>query len=304
MKQSKNKERRGTVDIAKKEKTKINKTSLNAHANKLLILLFTVLCVAACLWVWMLGRRAQQVVTVVMSGKNLYKNEQITDLGTQIKAYDMTEIEFEKYCPQDNNGVQVQRIIRWDQKDTLQGAFVSYFVPQEVVLMWDMFTGERIKNTDTVLYEFPGKEILPLELGTTYLKNFRTYLETGDKINIECTYTEKTRVLKQEAIESGRTSFISSDYEEIEQVYTDSVFENIQIADILNSDGDSVLDLTMEYNNLTLAQQARYDDYEKYQQRLEPQTILLALTPQEKRQYYKYLAKGGTFRMSLPQRTE
>ena len=40
MKQSKNKERRGTGDIAKKEKTKITKTSLNAHANKLLILLF------------------------------------------------------------------------------------------------------------------------------------------------------------------------------------------------------------------------------------------------------------------------
>lgn len=302
MKQSKNKERRGTVDAVKKERVKITKTSLNAQANKLLIALFTVLCVASCLWVWMLGRKAQQVVTVAMSGKNLYKNEQVTDLNTQFKQYDMTEIEYEKYAPVDENGVPVQRIVLWNQIGEKTGLFMAYFVPQEVVIMHNMFTDQRVKNTDTVLYAFPGKEILPLELGTTYLTNFKTYLETGDKINIECTYTETSKVLKAEAI--GKETYTSSDYEDVDQIYTDTVFENIQIADILNSDGESVLDLNEEYQQLTLQQQAAYDDDEDYQERLEPKTILLALTPQEKRQYYKYLAKDGEFRMSLPQRTQ
>jgi hypothetical protein len=179
---------------------------------------------------------------------------------------------------------------------------MAYFVPQEVVIMNNMFTGERVKNTDTVLYAFPGKEILPLTLGTDYLTNFKTYLQTGDKINIECTYKEITKVLKAEAL--GKESYSTNDYEDVEQIYTDTVFENIQIADILNGAGESVLDLNEEYQQLTLQQQAAYDDDEDYQKRLEPRTILLALTPQEKRQYYKYLAKDGEFRMSLPQRTE
>jgi hypothetical protein len=276
-----------------------SKTNINSHKKSFLILICAVIAVAAIVWVMLLGRKAEATVTVCMSAKDLYKNEQITDLNTQVKAYDMAEIEYLKYTVDSSNS-EYRRIVTWDEVNYLLGYYMAYYVPIEHVLEYDMFVASKIENSDTVLYAYPGKEIVSLQLGTSDLSAFKAFLTTGDRINIECTYTESVRVYAE-----GSDEYSSNkEYEDVEQFYTVPVFTNIQIADILNSDGDSVLDIQAEYNDLTIFEQAELDEDSNYQKKLEPSTILLALTPQEKREYYKYLSKGGTFRMSLPQRTE
>lgn len=277
-----------------------SKTNVNSHKKSLLIIISLIITVLACIWVLMLGKKAEATVAVCMSAKDLYKNEQITDLNSQIKQYDMTEIEYLKYTRQEGNA-EYRRIIPAYEMGYLQGLYMAYYVPIEHVLEYDMFVTSKIENSDTVLYAYPGKEIVSLQLGTSDLSAFKTFLTTGDRINIECTYTETIRVYDNTDV---NISEVNREYEEVEQFYTVPVFTNIQIADILNSDGDSVLDLKAAYDELTIFEQSALDDDETYQEKLEPSTILLALTPQEKREYYKYLSKGGTFRMSLPQRTE
>lgn len=283
---------------AKKAKA-LSKTNVNNHKKSFLIIVCAIIAIAAIVWVLLLGKKAEATVEVCMSAKNLYKNEQILDISSQVKAYTMSELEYLKYTRE--GSTTQRRIIPYDEVSLLTGRYMAYYVPLEHVLEYDMFVNSKIENSDTVLYAFPGKEIVSLQLGTGDLSAFKTFLTTGDKINIECTYTENVRVYKNG---SDDTSYGMQDYEDVEQFYTVPVFTNIQIADILNSDGDSVLDLQAEYNELTIFQQSSLDSDSNYQKKLEPSTILLALTPQEKRQYYKYLSKGGTFRLSLPQRTE
>lgn len=275
-----------------------SKTNVNNHKGSFLIIISLIITVLLCVWVLMLGKKAEASIAVCMSAKDLYKNEQITDLSSQVKSYDMTELEYLKYTRTEGN-TTYRRIVTWDEVNSLSGMYMAYYVPLEHVLEYDMFVKSKVENSDTVLYAYPGKEIVSLQLGTSDLSSFKTFLTTGDRINIECTYTETIRVY-----EDAENTSSNRDYEDVEQFYTVPVFTNIQIADILNSDGDSVLDLKAEYDSLTIFEQASLDADESYQERLEPSTILLALTPQEKREYYKYLSKGGTFRMSLPQRTE
>lgn len=277
----------------------MSKTNVNSHKKSALIVVCAGIAVASIVWVLSLGKKAEASVDVLMSAKNLYKNEQITDFDSQIKVYSMSELEYNKYARQGDPNHQ--RIIRADNPNVVMGMYMAYYVPVEHVLEYDMFVKSKIENSDTVLYAFPGKEIVSLQLGTGDLTAFKTFLTTGDRINIECTYTENVRVYKDDAEEAA---YGQREYEDVEQFYTVPVFSNIQIADILNSDGDSILDMQAAYNELTIFEQAAYDSDTNYQKKLEPNTILLALTPQEKREYYKYLSKGGTFRMSLPQRTE
>lgn len=275
------------------------KTNVNSHKKSALIVVCAGIAVASIVWVLSLGKKAEATMDVCMSAKNLYKNEQITDVSSQVKVYTMSQLEYLKYTREGDK--EHRRIIPYTEVSNLQGLYMAYYVPIEHVLEYDMFVRSKIENSDTVLYAFPGKEIVSLQLGTGDLTAFKTFLTTGDKINIECTYTENVRVYKdgEEEVAYGQR-----EYEDVEQFYTVPVFTNIQIADILNSDGDSILDMQAAYNELTVFEQAAYDKDTSYQKKLEPSTILLALTPQEKRQYYKYLSKGGTFRMSLPQRTE
>lgn len=278
----------------------LSKTNINNHKKSFLIVVCAIIAVASIVWVMLLGKKAEATVDVCMSAQNLYKNEQITDLNSQVKVYTMSEIEYLKYTRTESNQ-EIRRIIPWSEVGRLEGLYMAYYVPLEHVLEYDMFVTSKTENSDTVLYAFPGKEIVSLQLGTGDLSAFKTFLTTGDRINIECTYTENVRVYETPV---DGANYEQTKYEDVEQFYTVPVFTNIQIADILNSDGDSVLDLQAQYNELTIFEQSALDSDTSYQKKLEPSTILLALTPQEKRQYYKYLSKGGTFRISLPQRTE
>ena len=73
---------------------------------------------------------------------------------------------------------------------------------------------------------------------------------------------------------------------------------------IKNSTGDSILDIYEEYNQMTLFQQAQLDASTDFVDSVEPKSLLLALTEDEKLRYYEFLTKKNvTFRVSLPQRT-
>ena len=77
------------------------------------------------------------------------------------------------------------------------------------------------------------------------------------------------------------------------------------IADIINGQGQSVLDIYQKYNSATVQEQVALDSSDEFREKTEPKTLLIALTPDEKDRYYQYLSKNGsTFRISLPQRVE
>jgi hypothetical protein len=278
----------------RKEKTTSMSTNPNKNASKKNLLLLAIVAVTAVLivWVYSMGKKAEETVQVVMWSEDIYKNETITE--SQLEPYSMLKAEFEKYAVTDDDGNKTRRIVLWDERDLLLDTFAAYSLHQDTIAMITDVIASRTDNSDTVLYSYPGKNIVAMTLADGDLNTYKKFLEIGDRVNIVAIYKNESEITD----ENGE----KTTYETYSQ---EKVFEDIMIADMLNGDGDSVLDLMAEYNDLTVYEQAALDSDEDWQSSIEPSTLLVALTPEEESLYYQYLAMSDCeFRMSLPQRTE
>lgn len=283
------------------------KPKLNAHKRTLTTVAFSAVALLLIALVAVLASKAKSTVSVVMTSEKLYQKQQLKDIDKQFKKYDMLQAEYEKYTVLNRDGSTTRRLVLWDERKELLGYFMANPLGEERLLEYSDLVKSKIDNSDTVMYAYPGKDLTKLTIGTADLTAFKTYLKPGDRINVECSFSNviKTADTTGEA-GSGDTNVVwGTTGSSIDQFDSDDVFKNIQIADIQNSTGDSVLDLTMQYNDMNVFQQAQLDADKTYQKKLEPATLILALTPAEKIRYKKYLAKNGaTFYISIPQRVE
>lgn len=278
---------------SKSEKNVRMNTNPNKNHSKKNLMLLGVIAVTGLLiaWVYGMGQKAEDTVSVVMWSEPIYKNETITE--NQITEYKMLKAEFEKYAITSSDGSKTRRVVRWDEKDILLNNFAAYPLQMNTVAMINDITTSRVDNSDTVLYSFPGKNIVSLDIGEEDLTTFKTFIEPGDRVNITAIYSS------QEEIGSD------DDKETVDTLRQETVFKDIMVADLLNSDGNSVLDLFAQYNDMTTYQQAALDSDDDWQKSIQPATLLVALTPEEETIYYDYLSKSSVqFRMSLPQRSE
>jgi hypothetical protein len=283
--------------IGKKAKgLRLEKPAVNNLKRNMLIVVIVAITVLLIGWVYTLGKKAEETVTVVMLNQNVYKNQLITE--DMLKPYDMLKAEFEKYAVVDNGGQKMRRLVLWDEVDKVINTFAAYPLQKDTVLEYRSLIKSRIDNSDNVLYSFPGKEIVPLEVGYNELQAFKTFLKPGDRLNIEAIFSESKTITKKDEYGSDVTA-------EVEVFKTETVFKDIMIADLLNSAGESVLDIYSWYNDLSVYEQAELDNDPSFQERVEPTTLLVALTPEEKDRYYYYLSKDNIkFRVSMPQRVE
>lgn len=282
------------MKIGKRSEKMSRMTNPNKNQSKKNMLLVGVMAITVLLivWVYIMGKKAEDTVSVAMWAENVYKNQTITE--NQLIEYKMLKGEFEKYAVSDSNGAKSRRIVLWEERDKLYNAFAAYPLQANTVCMISDIVMSRTDNSDTVLYSYPGKNILALELGDSDLTTFKTFLQPGDRVNITAIYTIKDNV---ELSDGGN--------EQVESIRQETVFKDIMVADLLNQEGASVLDLYASYNDMTVYQQAYLDADEAWQDSVQPSTLLVALTPEEEALYYEYLSKGNIeFHMSLPQRTE
>ena len=274
----------------------LSKPTVNKSSKTLAIVGVMAITVALIVWVVSIGKKAESTVTVAMVSQPIYKNEAVTI--DKLKKYEMIEAEFEKYAVKNKNGEYTRRIVLWDDVANINGAFAAYSLQGETILEFRSLVRSRVDNSDTVLYNFPGKDIVKLDVGTNDLNAFKTFLQPGDRLNIEAIYSDIVTVEKDDGF-GGKVE------EDISVFKTETVFGSIMVADLINSDGDSILDIYEEYNQMTVYQQAQLDASTDFQDSVEPKSLLLALTEDEKLRYYEFLTKSNvTFRVSLPQRTQ
>lgn len=282
------------MKIGKRSEKAARMTNPNKNQSKKSMMLIGVIVVTILLimWVYVLGKKAEDTVSVVMWSENIYKNETITE--NQLIEYKMLKGEFEKYAIENSNNSKTRRIVLWEEREKLYNTFAAYPLQANTVAMITDVVTSRTDNSDTVLYSYPGKNILALKLGDTDLTTFKTFLQPGDRVNITAIYKA------EDSLELG-----DGQRETVESIRQETVFKDIMVADLLNQDGNSVLDLYASYNNMTVYQQAALDVDESWLDSVEPSTLLVALTPEEETLYYEYLSKTDIeFHMSLPQRTE
>lgn len=272
------------------------KTATNQGKRIILMALVIVATAAMIVWVYMMGQKATETVTVIMTSQNIYKNQQITE--ELIQPYDMVKAEFEKYSIVDSNGIAQRRLLTWDERGLIIGAFAAYPLQANTTPDYRCFYTSKIDNSDSVMYSFPGKEIVALSVGTNDLQYFKSFLQPGDRVNITAVYTEDEKIEHIDDLGNKESENVTSYRSEV-------VFKDIMIADLLNNSGDSILDIYEDYKGRSVQQQASLDASSQFQESVEPKSLLVALTPEELEMYYKYLSKDGIeFRMSLPQRIQ
>jgi len=165
-------------------------TNPNKNQSKKNLLLVGVIIITALLimWVYIMGKKAEDTVSVAMWSENIYKNETITE--SQLIEYKMLKGEFEKYAVSNSNGAKSRRIVLWEERNRLYNTFAAYPLQANTLCMITDVVASRTDNSDTVLYSYPGKNILALQLGDGDLKTFKTFLQPGDRVNITAIYTD------------------------------------------------------------------------------------------------------------------
>lgn len=288
------------MKVGNRASSKVSTRSVRPNKNNskknLLVLGVLVVTLFLIIWVYTMGRKAEETISVVMYSEPIYKNEVITE--SMLKEYKMLKGEFEKYAVEQTNGSMKRRILTWDERGKLINAFAAYPLQQDTVAMYTDVIKSRIDNSDTVLYSFPGKNIVRFETGSNELNAFKTFLQPGDRINVIAIY----KVEEEVYMENEYGELVRNKVETIKQ---EVAFRDIVLADLLNQQGDSILDIYASYNDKTVYQQAAMDASESFQKSVQPANLLVALTPEEQKAYYSYLSKNEiTFKISLPQRVE
>jgi len=273
--------------------TSLGKPAKNSIKNYTYLLVVLGITIILIFWVYTIGAKAERTVKVAMLATNVYKNQLVTK--EMFKPYDMLQGEFEKYAIIDNKGRKVRRIILWNEIDKIVNSFAAYPLQEGTYAEYRSFIKSRVDNSDNVLYSFPGKEIVPLEIGANELQAFKTFLQPGDRLTIEAIFSQRESANNNN--DRGNT--------QVEVFRTENVFTDIMVADLLNAQGESILDIYSSYRDKPVYEQAQLDTSQAFRDRTEPKTLLVALTPEEKDRYYYYLSKSNVkFRVSMPQRVE
>lgn len=275
-------------------KDALSRPALNESKRSLNIYVIGGVTLLLILWVVYMGFKAERTVKVVMLNQDVYKNQVITE--DMLKPYDMLQAEFEKYAVVDSNGTKKRRLILWDERNKIINAFAAYPLKKDTLLEYRDLIKSRLDNKDTVMYSFPGKEIVPLKIEQQELEAFKSFLRPGDRLNVQAVFSDKVTVTESDGYGGMTTN-------KIDVFKTETVFGDIMVADLLNAKGESILDIYEWYNTLSVWDQAKLDASQQFRDRTTPRTLLVALTPDEKERYYYYLSKPNiTFKVSLPQR--
>lgn len=281
---------------AKVSKVNVGKPAANSGGRGIIIGILVIATVALIVFIMSIGNKATRTVPVVMFAQTVHKNQLITE--DMLVKYDMIQAEFEKF--KDNeDGTLYDRIVLWDDRDILFDTYAAYPLLENTLAYYDQFITDAVNNQDTALYNFPGKQLVILDVGTDNLSEYSTYLEPGDRINLIATYMET--ITRREQNQWG-------EWEEVElgtSFKTETVFNGIMMADMLNSNGNSILDLMYDYRTSSAWEQQEMIQSEEWNDLTHPETLVLALTPEEVERYYYYENKDeAEFHITLPQRID
>ena len=274
----------------------VGKPSKNQNKKNMYIIITVLITALLITWVYSMGRKAEETVQVCMTSQSIYKNQVVTE--SMLQPYDMLKGEFEKFSTVQSDGTKKRRVLLWEERGMIINTFAAYPLQANNYCEYRSFIKSRVDNSDSVLYSFPGKEIVPLEVDSNELQAFKTFLQPGDRVNVTALFSQKEKITEDDGF-GGTTT------QTVETFRTETVFKDIMIADLINSTGESILDIYADYRDKTVYQQAQLEASQTFQDSVEPKTLLVALSPDELDRYFYYLSKSQVeFRMSLPQRIE
>lgn len=217
-----------------------------------------------------------------------------------IESYDMYYKEFEQYGTMSfSDGAKRSVIVRWTDRDLVVGSrYSAYYLRQGTVLFWDQTIKQQTKK-NSYLYSMDG-ELLNIRMEPT--QDFGDMVVPGDALNIRCSYTKTNYDLPSEeqyqlSLDQG------SSVESAETQVTELLFSEVQILDMLNSEGNSIFDIYYDYISSSKDKQAEALANEEFITSITPTSILIECTAEEADRFMEISAKSPTYLMTLLPRT-
>ena len=287
-----------------KEKIKFSKETFTKYSTKIILLLTIIFYISLTAINIKAYLVTQNTIPVIVLKTPVVRNQMIT--ADKLDKYNMTEKEFYRYGLEQSKAGITNRLIKYTKEniETLTQAkepvFYAYSKKANDLLMWEDCIPTYQDKTRMFLYKYPGKNIIELTVSGSNLNTFKKILNVGDRINIKCLYkkTLSTAVVRS----SVKRKSTSETYFDFDLLQIDDLFTNIAIADILNSNGESILDYNEYVNNLPTSEKLELIQTEEYKRNIKAATLMLAVTPTEENLYNIYRKKdGATFLISLPQ---
>lgn len=237
----------------------------------------------------------KQTVDIVKLDTNVPQDGRVTQ--EHMVKDTMLKKEYEKqgvYTLAD--GTKKRAIVLWEDRGRIQNAYASYYIRKDTPLYWDSLTKESPKEY-SYLYKMDG-ELLKLDLEAT---QFGKMLVPGDKINVRASYTETDYTLPDEKTFQMQQQMGMSNQNTTQRNI--KLFNNVTVLDILNAQGESIFDIYYKLLALPKATQQEMVATDTFKQQVEPQQILLNVTPEEADQYMQIGNKSPKFMMTLLPRT-
>ena len=276
----------------KKEKLK-NVSKFSRTRNVLVMLALVVVAVIAVNFVSTMQLRDTISVVTLKSA---------VPQDALIKVDNMVEVQMSKgeYERQGvvalSDGTKRKAIVTWEEKDSINNTYASYYIRQNTPVYWDAVGNETPKQY-SYLYNMDGELLkISIDAGT-----FGQMLVPGDRINVRAAYTETVYTLptEEEFVLQQQTG-ISAQTAVKRQIL---LFNNTAILDILNSKGESIFDKYYDLLSLPKTRQSEVINSEDFKKSVEPSEILLNVTPEEADRYMSIQSSGPTYMMTLLPRT-
>ena len=242
-------------------------------------------------------RKTIQVMRV-KGGSGLSANGLITE--ELVEPYNMYYKEFAQYGTfKSSDGTTRSSIIRWDDRDSVIGKrYAAYYMREGTVVFWDATLVDQTRK-NSYLYSIKG-ELLNIQMETT--DDFGDMVVPGDKLNIRCAYTKDVYDLPTE--EKFKLSMTANtELDPVTQEVIEPLFEEVQILDMLNSNGQSIFDIYYDYISMTKEQQQEKLMDSEFLSSVKPRSILLEVTAEEAEHYMKIKDLGTRYLMTLLPRT-
>lgn len=282
-------------------KTKQNVVSANnaVRARNRLLGIVTALTVIViiCILTAISTAEAKKTITVVRVKQDspISANAMITE--DMVEPYEMYYKEFSQYGTQQfSDGSTRSTIIRWSDRDLVTGTrYAAYYMRQGTVLFWDATLKDQARK-NSYLYSMDG-ELLNINMNTT--DDFGDMVVPGDSLNIRAGYTKVNYDLPSEEKYQLSMTQGTASTDPIETEVIEPLFSEVQVLDMLNSDGESIFDIYYEYVAMSKEQQAAALQNEDFLKSVEPKNILLEVTAEEVEHYMEMESAGAKYQLTL-----
>ncbi len=260
------------------------------------IIIALAVIVIVCILTAISSAETKKTITVVKlkSDVSIPANALITE--SYVEPYDMYYKEFKNYGTMKfSDGSTRSTIVKWDDRDLIIGKrYAAYYLRNNTLLFWDSTLKDQTRK-NSYLYSMDN-ELLNIQMNT--VADFGDMVVPGDSLNIRATYDKTLYNLPtEEAYKLTRDS--GSNISDVTVTVVEPLFQEVQVLDMLNSQGNSIFDIYYEYISMTKAQQQAALNDKNFLTSVKPASILLECTSEEVEHYMEVNAKNAKYQITL-----